>query len=104
MPSYTVYRLTFTTQLHLGRATGPAQEGSLGLEKTEIYIPADTLFSALCQTWVTFYDSESLSDFLRPYTEGRAVLPFMLTSAFPVCGGCLSVSKTLDLVEPVKRE
>ena len=83
MATYTVYRLTFKTQLHLGRASGPAQTGSLGLEKTEIYIPADTLFSAICQTWTTFYDSESLTTFLNGYTEGRTVLPFMLTSAFP---------------------
>ena len=33
MGTHTVYRLTFKTQLHLGRASGPAQEGSLGLEK-----------------------------------------------------------------------
>ena len=48
MSNYTVYRLDFKTQLHLGRATGPAQEGSLGLEKTETYIPCrHTLFSNL---------------------------------------------------------
>ena len=34
MGTYTVYRLKFKTQLHLGRATGAAQTGSLGLEKT----------------------------------------------------------------------
>ena len=83
MSNYTVYRLDFKTQLHLGRATGPAQEGSLGLEKTETYIPADTLFSAICQTWATFYDTESLTDFLSRYTGNNAVLPFTLTSAFP---------------------
>lgn len=83
MATYTVYRLTFKTQLHLGRASGPAQEGSLGLEKTETYIPADTLFSAICQTWTTFYDPESLATFLKGYAEDRTVLPFMLTSTFP---------------------
>lgn len=83
MVTYTVYRLTFKTQLHLGRASGPAREGSLGLEKTETYIPADTLFSAICQAWLTFYDSESLTTFLKGYTEDTGVLPFMLTSAFP---------------------
>lgn len=83
MPIYTAYRLTFKTQLHLGRTSGSAQEGSLGLERTEIYIPADTLFSALCQTWATFYDSQSLTAFLNGYTEDSKVLPFMLTSAFP---------------------
>ena len=83
METYTVYRLTFKTQLHLGRVAGPAQEGSLGLEKTETYVPADTLFSAICQMWTTFYDTESLTTFLSGYTEDTTVLPFMLTSAFP---------------------
>ena len=63
MEDYTVYRLKFKTQLHLGRDTGAAQTGSLGLEKTETYIPADTLFSAICQTWSTFYNTESLTNY-----------------------------------------
>ncbi|MDE0087839.1 MAG: type III-A CRISPR-associated RAMP protein Csm4 [Candidatus Poribacteria bacterium] len=79
----TVYRLTFKTQLHLGRATGAAQAGSLGLEKTETYISADTLFSAICQTWATFYDTASLTEFLNPYTVESGSLPLTLTSAFP---------------------
>jgi len=79
----TIYRLKFKTQLHLGRATGAAQTGSLGLEKTETYIPADTLFSAICQTWATFYDAASLTDFLNQYTAENGSLPFTLTSAFP---------------------
>ena len=83
MGTYTVYRLKFKTQLHFGRATGAAQTGSLGLEKTETYIPADTLFSALCQTWATFYDTASLTDFLNQYTAENGSLPFTLTSAFP---------------------
>ena len=83
MGTYKVYRLTFKTQLHLGRATGAAQTGSLGLEKTETYIPADTLFSALCQTWATFYDTASLTDFLNQYTAENGSPPFTLTSAFP---------------------
>ena len=83
MEDYTVYRLKFKTQLHLGRATGAAQTGSLGLEKTETYIPADTLFSAICQTWATFYDTDSLTDFLKQYTAENGTLPFALTSAFP---------------------
>ncbi len=83
MEDYTVYCLQFKTQLHLGRATGAAQTGSLGLEKTETYIPADTLFSAICQTWSTFYDTASLTDFLNQYTAENGTLPFTLTSAFP---------------------
>lgn len=83
MENYTTYRLTFKSQLHLGRISGPAQAGSLGLEKTETYIPADTLFSAICQTWTAFYDTESLTNFLKGYTPDSTVLPFMLTSTFP---------------------
>ncbi len=83
MGIYQVYRFKFKTQLHLGRATGAAQTGSLGLEKTETYISADTLFSAICQTWSTFYDSESLKKFLKSYKEDSNTFPFMLTSAFP---------------------
>lgn len=83
MQDYTVYRLRFKTQLHLGRTTGAAQTGSLGLEKTETYISADTLFSAICQTWSTFYDTECLTDFLNQYKAENDALPFTLTSAFP---------------------
>lgn len=83
MGTYTVYRLTFKTQLHLGRTIGPAQAGSLGLENTETYIPADTLFSAICQMWATFYDTQNLTTFLNRYTVENDSLPFTLTSAFP---------------------
>ena len=86
MATYTAYELTFKTGLHLGRYTGPAQTGQLGLEKTEVYIPADTLFSALCQTWATFYDDASLKIFLDHYTADETYLPFRLTSAFPFAG------------------
>lgn len=83
MQDYTVYCLTFKTQLHLGRATGAAQSGSLGLEKTETYIPADTLFSAICQTWAIFYGNTDLTAFLKQYNADNGTLPFALTSAFP---------------------
>ena len=83
MGTYAAYRLTFKTQLHLGRATGPAQTGSLGLQKTVTYIPADTLFSAICQMWTTFYDTATLTTFLNKYTANNTALPFALTSAFP---------------------
>ena len=103
MGIYTVYRLTFKTQLHLGRASGPVQEGSLGLEKTETYIPADTLFSAICQTWTTFYDPESLTTFLKGYTEDSTVLPFMLTSTFPFAKDVYFFPKPLMLSTPSKK-
>ena len=100
MENYTIYRLTFKTQLHLGRASGPAQEGSLGLEKTETYIPADTLFSAICQMWTTFYDPESLTTFLNGYAEDNAVLPFALTSAFPFAHGVYLFPKPMTFPKP----
>ena len=83
MGNSAIYRLNFQTQLHIGRDTGAAQVGSLGLEKTETYIPADAIFSAICQTWTRFYDAENLTDFLKGYTENSEQLPFELTSAFP---------------------
>ena len=95
MATYTVYRLTFRKQLHLGRSTGAAQEGSLGLEKTACYIPADVLFSAICEMWRQFYDAESLTDFLKEYTQEAAELPFMLTSAFPFAGDVYFFPKPL---------
>ncbi|MDE0424990.1 type III-A CRISPR-associated RAMP protein Csm4 [Candidatus Poribacteria bacterium] len=100
MPTYTIYRLTFKTQLHLGRTTGPAQEGSLGLEKTETYIPADTLFSAICQTWATFYGTESLTRFLDAYTRDGSGLPFMLTSAFPFAQDLYLFPRPLNFPKP----
>ncbi len=110
MGTYTVYRLKFKTQLHLGRATGAAQTGSLGLEKTETYIPADTLFSALCQTWATFYDTASLTDFLNQYIAENGSPPFTLTSAFPYVHDVyfypkpLTLRESKDTPEKVKEE
>ena len=102
MPTYTVYRLTLKTPLHLGRATGPAQQRSLGLEKTEIYIPADAIFSAICQTWATFYDTESLTDFLKPYTQDADALPLTLTSAFPFAADVYLFPKPRNFTDPSK--
>ena len=73
MSNRVTYHLNFRSPLHLGRR-------GVGLEKTEISIPADTLFSAICQTWRTFYGEEHLTDFLAQYETGE---PFLLTSAFP---------------------
>ena len=95
MASYSVYRLTFKTQLHLGRAAESVQQSRLGLEKTDIYIRADILFSAICQTWATFYDPESLTAFLDPYRQDAPVLPLMLTSAFPFAGDVYFFPKPL---------
>ena len=95
MAAYTAYELTFKTVLHLGRYTGPAQTGQLGLEKTDTYIPADTLFSALCQTWAIFYGNNALEAFLDSYTKGKVDLPLRLTSAFPYAGSVRFFPKPL---------
>ena len=102
MGNYSVYRLTFKTQLHLGRASGPAQQSRLGLEKTDIYIRADVLFSAICQTWANFYDTDSLTAFLDPYRQETAELPLMLTSAFPFAGQVYFFPRPLIWTHPTK--
>ncbi len=99
----TIYRLAFKTQLHLGRSTGAAQAGNLGLEKTEVYIPADTLFSAICQTWATFYDTESLTDFLNRYKANSEELPFTITSAFPYADNVYFYPKPLTFQVEAKK-
>ena len=76
MSNCVTYYLNFRSLLHLGRR-------GVGLEETGIAVSADTLFSAICQTWQTFYGKKSLTDFLAQYETGE---PFLLTSAFPFAG------------------
>ena len=76
MSNRVTYHLNFRSPLHLGRR-------GVGLEETGISIPADTLFSAICQTWRTFYGEESLTEFLTQYEPDK---PVLLTSAFPLAG------------------
>ena len=83
------YYLNFRSSLHLGRR-------GVGLEETEISIPADTLFSAICQTWRTFYGEASLTNFLDQYETGE---PFLLTSAFPFAGDVRFFPKPLIVIE-----
>ena len=85
MSKHVTYHLNFRSPLHLGRR-------GVGLEETEISIPADTLFSAICQTWRTFYGEEHLTDFLAQYETGE---PFLLTSAFPFAGNTRFFPKPL---------
>ena len=93
MSKHVTYHLNFRSPLHLGRR-------GVGLEETEISIPADTLFSAICQTWRTFYGEESLTDFLAQYETGE---PFLLTSAFPFASNTRFFPKPLIDLE-VKAE
>ncbi len=72
------YHLRFRSPLHIG-------ERGLGEESVRDYVPADTLFGALCVMWAQLYGEPSLSDLLERYqTRGRE--PFFLTSAFPRAG------------------
>ncbi len=90
MATYCAYHLNFRSPLHLGRR-------GIELKKTEVSIPADTLFSAICQTWRTFFGEESLvQDFLEGYKNAE---PFLLTSAFPFAGSLQFFPKPLRQIE-----
>ena len=89
MSKHVTYYLNFRSPLHLGRR-------GVGLEETGISIPADTLFSAICQTWRTFYGEERLTDFLAQYETDA---PFLLTSAFPFAGDVRFFPKPLIVIE-----
>ena len=86
MSKHVTYYLNFRLPLHLGRR-------GVGLEETKISIPADTLFSAISQTWRTFYGEAVLTDFLAQYDTGE---PFLLTSAFPFAGNIRFFPKPLS--------
>jgi CRISPR type III-A-associated RAMP protein Csm4 len=79
MPSFLVYPLSFRSPLHVGKR-------GVGLEATRSYVPADTLFSALCVAWRELYGASDLcGQLLEPFSAGRG--PFFLTSAFPQAAG-----------------
>ena len=92
MSKHVTYHLNFRSPLHLGRR-------GVGLEETEISVPADTLFSAICQTWRTFYGEEHLTDFLTQYETGE---PFLLTSAFPFAGNIRFFPKPLGIESKIR--
>lgn len=79
MSGMVAYYLSFRAPLHIG-------ERGIGQEETREFVPADTLFSALCSAWRLLYGVESLArDLLARYHDaGRE--PFFLTSAFPFAG------------------
>ncbi len=72
------YHLSFRSPLHIG-------ERGVGLEATQSYIPADTLFSAICMAWIELYGVSALQqDLLDWYVDGdRGGEPILLSSAFP---------------------
>jgi CRISPR-associated protein Csm4 len=75
------YRLTFRSPLHIG-------ERGVGLEVTKTYVPADTLFSAICSAWRELYGVDALrQDVLDWFTDAESGSePFFLSSAFPFAG------------------
>ncbi len=87
MSKHVTYHLNFRSPLHLGRR-------GIGLEATAISIPADTLFSAVCQTWRIFHGEGHLTDFLARYETDE---PFLLTSAFPFAADIRFFPKPLGI-------
>jgi len=83
MPNSIVYRLTFRSPVRIG-------ERGVGLEATRPYVPADTLFSAICIMWRELYDVNDLKEaVLKPSgSDGEAVqqMPLIISSAFPYAG------------------
>ncbi|CUU34970.1 MAG: type III-A CRISPR-associated RAMP protein Csm4 [Armatimonadetes bacterium] len=78
MQGAAVYELHFRAPLHIG-------ERGIGQEETRDFVPADTLFSALCTLWAFLHGESALNELLARYRdEGRE--PFFLTSAFPFAG------------------
>lgn len=72
--------LHFTSPLHVG-------EPRVGLEGCADVISADTLFSAIANTWLTIYGKQSLEQLLAEFNSAAELPdcapPFLLSSAFP---------------------
>ncbi len=83
MPELTLYHLNPQSAFHFG------QRG-IEQESTGVYLPSDSLFSALLSTWLEFGGSpDVLTDrfpHYEPANEARG-LPFLITSLFPRAGG-----------------
>lgn len=74
-----VVRLKFRTPLHIG-------EPGIGVEGSLTYIPSDTLFSALCHTWLAAFGEDELRKLLEEFLGVQAPdrsPPFVLSSAYP---------------------
>lgn len=85
-----IYHLYFRSPLRIG-------ERGVGLESTKTYIPADTLFSAICSAWRLLYDANSLQvELLHRFTEPDSV-PFLISSAFPFAGDVRFYPKPLGI-------
>lgn len=78
MPHMIPYYLTFKGGLHIGR-------GADNLTVSEHFIPADTLFAALVDTWRRL-GGDVNNGLLKPFCSDPPAAPFRLTSAFPFAG------------------
>jgi CRISPR-associated protein Csm4 len=86
---FPTYYLSFRSPLHIG-------ERGVGLEETRTYVPADTLFGAICSVWRLLYGTTKLQQELFSRFHGAAgAEPFFLTSAFPYAGNIRLFPKPL---------
>ncbi len=69
-------------QLHPKGAFHIGERG-IGYEGTAEFVPADTLFSALCAGWVLLYGEDALVSDLLPNGDPNWTPPFLISSAFP---------------------
>jgi CRISPR-associated protein Csm4 len=94
MAQFMTYRLKFRSPVRIG-------ERGVGLEATRPYIPADTLFSAICCAWRELYsDSDLIKEILDrfyPRSPMLGVEPFFLTSAFPYASSVRFFPKPLAI-------
>lgn len=93
------FRLIPRTALHLGRR-------GVGLEGTEAFCRADTIFSALCMTLRHLEGEAALAQFLERFPRQDRpdpIPPFRLTSAFPCAGNVRFLPKPL-LSPPISEE
>lgn len=58
-------------------------ERGIGYEGTTEFIPADTLFSAICVGWVFLFGEGALREYLLPDDRPDWTPPFLISSAFP---------------------
>lgn len=87
MPRLTIYHLTFPHGLHIGRG------GVESVEESLEYVPSDTLFAAMLDTWRHL--GRDVSELLPKESEPA----FRVTSAFPFAGGVRFYPRPMDLGE-----
>lgn len=92
MPQLTMYHLTFPHGLHVGAGGVESVEDSLE------YVPSDTLFAALLDTW------RHLGREVKDVLPQDGAPAFKVTSAFPFAGEVRFYPKPVDLRELFKEE